>query len=218
MRTLKAQQMRSSVRTVMGRPASICCQCRAEKPNEIMSSWLYPRCFRSSRMRWPSALKNLRSSVTQQFVLLHEQKHHEQNSWPHIWFSNKISVGVWAWQFLTEGERATGRHARRNVGSQQGEYPSYPWQSIWRKGRLHPLRWLHAGLRGQRKHPPADSKSAQEQKARTALGPLQLVCAPRSKILTRGRSVSSAHASVLSAHPKPSESQVEWIQETSRGG
>lgn len=27
-------------REVIGRPASICCQCRAEKPNEIMSSLL----------------------------------------------------------------------------------------------------------------------------------------------------------------------------------
>lgn len=40
MGTRKTSQMRSRVRTVMGRPASICCQCRAEKPNEIMSSWL----------------------------------------------------------------------------------------------------------------------------------------------------------------------------------
>src|SRR5712692_3210683 len=209
MRTLKALQMRSSVRTVIGRPASICCQCRAEKPNEIMSSWLYPRCLRNPRIRWPSALKNLRSSVTQRFVLLHEQKHHEQNSWSHFWFSNNISVEVWALQFLAAAERVTGRNARRNVGAQQREYPSYPWQSVWRKGRLHPLRWLHARLRGQRKHPAADSKSAQEQKARTALGSLQLVCAPRSKTVTRGRSISSAHASVLSAHPKPSKSQVE---------
>jgi hypothetical protein len=31
-------QMRRRVVTVMGRPASICCQWRAENPNEIMSS------------------------------------------------------------------------------------------------------------------------------------------------------------------------------------
>ncbi len=65
---------------MMGRPASICCQCRAEKPNEIISSWLYPCCLRNLRIRWPSALKNF-SSSTRQFVLLHEQKHHEQISW-----------------------------------------------------------------------------------------------------------------------------------------
>jgi len=82
MRTLKALQMRSNVRTVIERPASICCQWRAEKPNEIMSSWLYPCFLRSSRIRPPSNLKNLRSSTTRWFVLLHEQKHHEQNSWP----------------------------------------------------------------------------------------------------------------------------------------
>jgi len=40
MGTWKTSQMRSSVVTVMGRPASICCQCRAENPKEIMSSWL----------------------------------------------------------------------------------------------------------------------------------------------------------------------------------
>jgi hypothetical protein len=66
---------------VMGRPASICCQWRAENPNEIMSSWLYPCCLRSPRIRWPSALKNFGSSITSRFVLLHEQKHHEQISW-----------------------------------------------------------------------------------------------------------------------------------------
>lgn len=33
-----ASQIRRRVVTVMGRPASICCQCRAENPNEIMSS------------------------------------------------------------------------------------------------------------------------------------------------------------------------------------
>lgn len=35
---LKTRQIRSKVRTVIGLPASICCQWRAEKPNEIMSS------------------------------------------------------------------------------------------------------------------------------------------------------------------------------------
>ena len=39
-RTWWEEQMRSSVVTVMGLPASICCQCRAENPNPIMSSWL----------------------------------------------------------------------------------------------------------------------------------------------------------------------------------
>jgi len=65
----------------MGLPASICCQCRAEKPNEIISSWLYPCFLRNARMRCPSAWKNLCSSTTPQFLLLHEQKHHEQISW-----------------------------------------------------------------------------------------------------------------------------------------
>jgi len=43
---------------VMGLPASICCQCLAEKPNEIMSSWLKPWAFRNVRTRPPSRAKN----------------------------------------------------------------------------------------------------------------------------------------------------------------
>ena len=38
--TLYMSQMRRRVLTVIGLPASICCQWRAEKPNEIRSSWL----------------------------------------------------------------------------------------------------------------------------------------------------------------------------------
>jgi DNA invertase Pin-like site-specific DNA recombinase len=38
--TWKTSQILSRVVTVMGLPASICCQCLAENPNEIMSSWL----------------------------------------------------------------------------------------------------------------------------------------------------------------------------------
>ncbi len=45
--------------TVIGRPASICCQCRAENPKEIISSWLYFLLSRSLRILWPSAMKNL---------------------------------------------------------------------------------------------------------------------------------------------------------------
>lgn len=66
---------------MIGLPASICCQCRAEKPNEIMSSWLYPCSLRSPRIRCPSALKNFTSFATPPLVLLHERKHHEQISW-----------------------------------------------------------------------------------------------------------------------------------------
>jgi hypothetical protein len=86
--------MRRSVFTVMGRPASICCQWRAENPNEIMSSWLYPRRLRCSRTRWPRALKKLAWSTTPQFVLLYEQKHHEQISWSTYWFEFRIGFGV----------------------------------------------------------------------------------------------------------------------------
>jgi hypothetical protein len=33
-------QILSSVVSVMGHPASICCRCRAENPKLILSSWL----------------------------------------------------------------------------------------------------------------------------------------------------------------------------------
>jgi Bacterial SH3 domain len=46
------------VRTVIGRPASICCQWRAEKPKEIISSWLYPFFLRRPRILQPKARKN----------------------------------------------------------------------------------------------------------------------------------------------------------------
>ena len=41
--TRKTSQILSKVVTVIVLPASICCQCLAEKPNEIMSSWLKSR-------------------------------------------------------------------------------------------------------------------------------------------------------------------------------
>ena len=45
--------------TVIGLPASICCQCLAEKPKEIISSWLSPLLFLNSRTLSPSLEKNL---------------------------------------------------------------------------------------------------------------------------------------------------------------
>ena len=56
--TSSASQILNSVVSVIGRPASICCQWRAEKPNEIMSSWLWPRFRLSSRTRFPNRRKN----------------------------------------------------------------------------------------------------------------------------------------------------------------
>lgn len=84
MDTLKTAQMRNRVRTVIGRPASICCQCRAEKPKEIISSWLNPSLWRNFLTRWPSALKNFCSLSTPPFVRVHEQKYHEQISCVYI--------------------------------------------------------------------------------------------------------------------------------------
>jgi hypothetical protein len=65
---------------VIGLPASICCQCLAENPNEIMSSWLKRLPFRSPRTRSPNRAKNFARSGTSEFVEFHEQKHHEQIS------------------------------------------------------------------------------------------------------------------------------------------
>jgi hypothetical protein len=79
-RILNVSQIRNRVRTVIGRPASICCQCRAENPKPIMSSWVYLRVLRKSRTRSPSARKNRVSSITTQFLKCHARKHHEQNS------------------------------------------------------------------------------------------------------------------------------------------
>src|SRR4029077_1870496 len=79
-RTRSASQILNSVVSVIGRPASICCQCRAEKPNEIMSSWLWPRFRLSSRTRFPNRRKNWAWSITPLFLECHEHKHHEQSS------------------------------------------------------------------------------------------------------------------------------------------
>lgn len=48
---------------MMGLPASICCQCRAEKPNPIMSSCVNPLDLRSFFTRSPKARKNCFSST-----------------------------------------------------------------------------------------------------------------------------------------------------------
>lgn len=78
--TSSASQILNSVVSVIGRPASICCQRRAEKPNEIMSSWLWPRFRLSSRTRFPNRRKNWAWSITPMFLECHEHKHHEQIS------------------------------------------------------------------------------------------------------------------------------------------
>jgi hypothetical protein len=56
--TSNTSQMRSNVVTVIGRPASICCQCLVENPKVSMSSCEYPRSLRSSRTLIPRARKN----------------------------------------------------------------------------------------------------------------------------------------------------------------
>jgi hypothetical protein len=78
--TLNKAQIRNSVVTVMGRPASICCQWRAENPSEIISSCVYPAPSRSFFTRCPKARKNLAWLTTPFYVMAHEQKHHEQIS------------------------------------------------------------------------------------------------------------------------------------------
>ena len=72
--------MRSRVLRVMGLPASICCQWRAEKPNPIMSSWVNPLDLRSFFTRSPKVRKNCFSSTKSVFVGDLGLDHHEQIS------------------------------------------------------------------------------------------------------------------------------------------
>lgn len=57
-------QALSSVVNVIGLPCSICCQCRAEKPREIMSSWLSFERIRCDRSLAPSCRKNGLKSIS----------------------------------------------------------------------------------------------------------------------------------------------------------
>jgi hypothetical protein len=56
------RQIRSSVRNVIGFPASTFCQYRTEYPCESMSSWLSPAASRKRLIRAPKPLKNWDSS------------------------------------------------------------------------------------------------------------------------------------------------------------
>src|SRR5215469_11436157 len=77
----KISEILRSVLQVVGRPFSICCQCRAENPCEIISSRVQPLDTRNRRIRFPNSLKNSVASITPLYLFAHEQKHHEQNSW-----------------------------------------------------------------------------------------------------------------------------------------
>src|SRR6266478_8847515 len=77
----KTMVIRSRVVQFIGRPFSICCQCRAENPREIISSRVSRRFSLRRRTRFPSAAKNEVASITHIHLVPHEQKHHEQNSW-----------------------------------------------------------------------------------------------------------------------------------------
>jgi len=63
------RQIRSSVRNVMGFPASTFCQYRTEYPCESMSSWLSPASSRRRLIRAPKPLKNRDSSRMIPFFL-----------------------------------------------------------------------------------------------------------------------------------------------------
>ena len=65
---------------MIGLPASICCQWRAEKPKPIMSSCVYLRALRNCLIRKPKARKNCLSFITLKHVFDYQQKHHEQIS------------------------------------------------------------------------------------------------------------------------------------------
>ena len=68
------RQIRSSVRNVIGFPASTFCQYRTEYPCESMSSWLSPASSRKRLIRAPKPLKNWDSSRMIPFSKLHALK------------------------------------------------------------------------------------------------------------------------------------------------
>jgi len=68
------RQIRSSVRKVIGFPASTFCQYRTEYPCESMSSWLSPASSRKRLIRAPKPLKNWDSSRMIPFSKLHALK------------------------------------------------------------------------------------------------------------------------------------------------
>ena len=102
-RTLKVSHIRRSVLTVMGLPASICCQWRAENPKPIMSSCVYLRALRRLRTRSPSARKNRPSSITASVLESYEQEDHEQISSLSSSCLQKVVVRKrvqWSWWFF----------------------------------------------------------------------------------------------------------------------
>jgi len=66
---------------VIGLPASICCQWRAENPKPIISSCVYSRALRSFRILSPNVRKNRASSITGPVLRSRWQMYHEQISW-----------------------------------------------------------------------------------------------------------------------------------------
>jgi hypothetical protein len=68
------RQIRSSVRNVIGFPASTFCQYLTEYPCESMSSWLSPASSRKRLIRAPKPLKNWDSSRMIPFSKLHGLK------------------------------------------------------------------------------------------------------------------------------------------------
>ena len=68
------RQIRSSVRNVIGFPASTFCQYLTEYPCESMSSWLSPASSRKRLIRAPKPLKNWDSSRMIPFFKLHALK------------------------------------------------------------------------------------------------------------------------------------------------
>ncbi len=98
--------------TVIDLPASICCQCLAEKPTEIMSSWLNPRpqspAFPDLSNPFAKPGKEFRLICHLSVVKFHAQKHHEQISWPQLGFG-----------LLEDGDDRGGSFSRgRNIRRQ----------------------------------------------------------------------------------------------------
>ncbi|SRR6266480_5087142 len=59
----------------------------------------------------------------------------------------------WKWWIESEVNDANREQLRNDVGEKHKKYQADSGQQRRRQGCVHPLRWLHACLCGQRKHP-----------------------------------------------------------------
>ena len=122
----KTTVIRNSVVQFIGRPFSICCQWRAENPSEIISSRVRPRSTLRRRTRFPSSAKNEVASITHIHLVLHEQKHHEQNSWTQKRTSVTLTHRSQCESVVIEDGRIGDNWIPRGIGFAKGRPRSHP--------------------------------------------------------------------------------------------